>query len=153
MQMTTYGRGTALSGMALACLLALGACSDGTGRPEESPTVAGPGTCDETKQGGAGSWKPVLTEFHGYLQTSDSAALAGHVKDAKLRDCPGGDREAYVLTDYDPHLEAPNVDAETKKKADQVAQAFTAWRDENVHDEGWVRVINGAVETVTKRAW
>jgi hypothetical protein len=65
----------------------------------------------------------------------------------------GGDREAHVLTDYDPHLEAPNVDAETKKKADQVAQAFTAWRDKNVHDEGWVRVINGAVETVTKHAW
>ncbi|GGU31288.1 hypothetical protein [Streptomyces violascens] len=156
MQMTTYGRATALSGMALGCLLALGACGDGTGRaeePEEPPAAAGSGTCDEAEQGGAGPWKPVLTEFRGHLQASGSAALAGHVKDAKLRDCPGGDREAHVLTDYDPHLEAPNVDAETRKKADQVAQAFTAWRGKDVHDEGWVRIINGAVETVTKRAW
>ncbi|MFD9630667.1 hypothetical protein [Streptomyces violascens] len=151
--MTTHGRRTALSGMALACLLALAACGDNADRPKESPTGAEPGTCDETKQGGAGPWKPVLTEFRGYLQASGSAALAGHVKDAKLRDCPGGDREANVLTDYDPHLEGSNVDEEAKKKADRVAQAFTTWRDEDFHDEGWVRIINGAVETVTTRAW
>ncbi|WP_438296162.1 hypothetical protein [Streptomyces sp. HUAS TT7] len=87
------------------------------------------------------------------MKLSGATGLTEHVKDAKLRDCPGGDREANVLTDYDPHLEAPNVDAETKKGADRVAHAFTAWRDEKFHDEGWVYVINGAVETVTKQPW
>ncbi|MEU9096721.1 hypothetical protein [Streptomyces sp. NPDC048361] len=95
----------------------------------------------------------MLTEFRSYLETSGPVGFKGHVKDAEVRDCPGGDVEAIVLTDYNPHLEAPDVDAETKKKADQVAQAFTEWRDHKSHDEGWVYVINGAVETVTKRAW
>lgn len=146
-------RRAALPGMALACLLALAACGEDADHPKATATAAEPGTCDESKSDGAGAWKPVLTEFRAHLESSGPADVKDHIKDAKLRDCPGGDREANVLTDYDPHLEAPNVDAETKKKADRVAQAFTEWRDQKFHDEGWVYVINGAVETVTTRAW
>ncbi|MEU3372279.1 hypothetical protein ABZ734_17650 [Streptomyces sp. NPDC006660] len=150
---TTPGRSAALSGTALLCLLALAACGEGVDHPEATAPAAAPGTCDESKPGGAGAWKPVLTEFRAHLEESGPVGVKDHVKDAQLRDCPGGDREANVLTDYDPHLDAPNVDADTKERADRVAHAFTEWRDRKSHDEGWVYVVNGAVETVTKRAW
>ncbi|MFD7535180.1 hypothetical protein ACWCWQ_07145 [Streptomyces sp. NPDC001571] len=158
MPTTLPRRSSAVPGIALACLLLLTACgedSDHATAPTDNTSVvpAGPGTCDESKPAGAGAWKPVLTEFRSYLEASGPPDAKDHVKDANLRDCPGGDREANVLTDYDPHLEAPHVDAETKNRADRVAQAFTEWRDQKFHDEGWVYVINGAVETVTKRAW
>ncbi|MGW2816766.1 hypothetical protein [Streptomyces sp. NPDC001415] len=166
-------RRAALAGTALACLLALAACGEdpdpptkaplpasdppeataSAGEPPKATIAAEPGTCDATKPGGAGPWKTVLTEFRAYLDASGPAWIEVHVKDATVRDCPGGDREANVLTDYDPYLSAPNVGAEVRKKADRIAWAFTEWRDQKFHDEGWVYVINGAVETVTKRAW
>ncbi|KOU34887.1 hypothetical protein [Streptomyces sp. WM6378] len=156
-----HSRRLTLPGTVLVCLVTLAACDGGNGgHPAQSRSATaqpqpsgGPGTCDETKPSEAGPWKSVLAEFRDYLKLSGASELTEHVKDAKLRDCPGGDREANVLTDYDPHLEAPNMDAETKQSADRVAHAFTTWRDEKFHDEGWVYVINGAVETVTKRPW
>ncbi|MFD7168711.1 hypothetical protein [Streptomyces violascens] len=103
---------------------------------------------DETGRG-----RSLETGTHGIPRLPAGIGLRRPGRPRQGRDCPGGDREANVLTDYDPHLEGPNVDEEAKKKADRVAQAFTTWRDENFHDEGWVRIINGAVETVTTRAW
>lgn len=61
--------------------------------------------------------------------------------------------EVNVLVDYDPHLEAPHVSGQALKQAKRVGEAFTEWRDSHFSDEGWVYVINGAVETITKKAW
>ncbi|MFF7686916.1 hypothetical protein ACFZB6_12245 [Streptomyces syringium] len=175
---TAQNLGLALAAV-LACCATLTGCSDsgkpprGESRPSAAPSAstrsqtgeqgtpsddesADEGTCDESKKGGAGPWRSVASQFRDYLKsngTSEDDDLAAHVKDAKMRECPEGDVEVNVLVDYDPHLEAPHVSGQALKQAKRVGEAFTEWRDSHFSDEGWVYVINGAVETITKKAW